>query len=427
MIFIVLLALLVPFSALASSPMDFARGYLLETQADFVLQRLELPFEVYNASVRADLGDLRVFNAEGAEVPIHLRRSEARPVAAQEAPLHLFRVSSRSEGGQDYDFRLQVRTSDQGAVLETRMTPLAGGTDQALLLDASAGTEALAALRFELGAASSAFIRVDVRGSDDLFSWRRVGSGVLAFMEHQNGRILQNRIMLDGKRWKYYLVTGQADLSLLVAAFAEKSRTDSGLTRRFAPLRGVKAEDGTYDYVLPPALPVDVLDLADVENAVLGVKVLVPSGDEWRSIVAGSLFRMNVDGQLLAGPGLALHGPHERFRIVVQGAPVPLRVGWLPHELVFMPQGPGPFTLAVGNPSIKRTPDMLAAMLEDNQIGALRLGTATISEPVVLGGEDRLLPEQSYTRFVLWTVLGLGVILLGFMAWQLIAALDYKK
>jgi hypothetical protein len=427
MIFIVLLVLLVPFSAQAASPMDFARGYLLETQSDFALQLLELPFEVYNASVRGDLGDLRVFNAEGTEVPMHLRRSEAEPGAAQEVPLHLFRVANRHEGSQDYDFRLQVRTSDQGAVLETRMTPLSSGTDQALLLDASANTEALAALRFELGASSSSFIRVDVRGSDDLFSWRTLGSGVLAFMEHRNGRILQNRIMLDGKRWKYYLVTGQSDLSLLVAASAEKIRSDSGSTRRFAPLRGVRAGEGTYDYVLPPALPVDVLDLADVENGVLGVKVLVPSGDEWRSIGAGSLFRMNVDGQLLAGPGLALHGPHERLRIVMQGAPVPLRVGWMPHELVFMPQRPGPFTLAVGNPSIKRAADMLAAMLEDNQVGALRLGAATITEPVVLGGEARLLPERSYTRFVLWTVLGLGVILLGFMAWQLIAALDHKK
>lgn len=427
MIFIVLLVLFVPFSAQAASPMDFARGYLLETQADFALQRLELPFEVYNASVRSDLGDLRVFNAQGAEVPMHLRRIEAQPVAAREVPLHMFRVAGGSEGVQDFDFRMQVRTSEKGAVLETRMAQLPSGTDQALLLDASGNTEAIAALRFELGASSSALIRVDVRGSDDLFSWRTVGSGVLTFMEHQNGRILQDRIMLDGKRWKYYLVTGKADLSLLVAASAEKIRSDSGLTRRFAPLRGERAGDNTYDYVLPPALPVDVLDLAEVDNAVLGVKVLVPSGDQWRSIGEGSLFRMNIDGQLLAGPGLALRGPHERLRIVMQGAAVPLRVGWLPHELVFMPQGPGPFTLAMGNPSIKRTPDMLAAMLEDNQIGSLRLGTATITDPVLLGGEDRLLPERSYTRIVLWSVLGLGVILLGFMAWQLIATLDHKK
>ncbi|PKN39895.1 MAG: hypothetical protein CVU63_13680, partial [Deltaproteobacteria bacterium HGW-Deltaproteobacteria-20] len=212
MIFVLLL-LLAPFSAQAASPMDFARGYLLETEADFALQRLELPFEVYNASVRDDLGDLRVFNAEGAEVPMHLRRVAVQAVAAQETPLPLFRISDGPEGALDYDFRMNVRTSDQGAVLETRMTALPAGTHQSLLLDASAITEDIAALRFEAGASSSAFIRVEVQGSDDLYSWRAAGSAVLAFMEHQNGRILQDRVMLHGKRWKYYLLTGQADLS----------------------------------------------------------------------------------------------------------------------------------------------------------------------------------------------------------------------
>lgn len=427
MIFIVLLVLLAPISAQASSPMDFARGYLLETQADFALQRLELSFDVYNASVRPDLGDLRVFNAEGAEVPMHLRRIEAQPVAAQEVPLPLFRVSGGSEGVQDYDFRMQVRTSDQGAVLETRMTALPAGTDQALLLDASAITEDIAALRFEAGSSSSAFIRVEVRGSDDLYSWRTAGNAVLAFMEHQNGRILQDRIMIHGKRWKYYLLTGQADLSVLAKAHAQKVSGESGLTRRFLPLHGEMVEDGTYEYVLPPALPVDVLDLGDVENAVLGVKVLTPLNDTWRPVAGGALFRLTVDGQLLDGPGLALHGPHERLRIVMQGAPVPLRVGWLPHELVFMSQGPGPYTLALGSHSEERGPDMLAAMLDDKKIGTLRLGTAKIAAPVVLGGEDRLLPEPGHAGLVLWAVLGLGVILLGFMAWQLVRTLDHKK
>ena len=424
---VILLLLLAPFSAQAATPMDFARGYLLETQVDFALQRLELPFEVYNASVRADLGDLRVFNAEGAEVPMHLRRIQAPPAAAQEAPLPLFRVAGGAEGVQDYDFRMQVRTSDHGAVLETRMSALPSGTDQALLLDASAVTEDLSALRFEAGNSSSAFLRVEVRGSDDLYSWRPAGSAVLAFMEHPNGRILQDRIMLHGQRWKYYLLTGKADLSLLVEAHALKVGGGPDSTRRFAPLTGELVEDGTYEYALPPALPVDVLDLGDVENAVLGVKVLAPVKDGWRTVAAGALFRLTVDGQSLAGPGLALHGPHDRLRIVMQGAPVPMRVGWLPHELVFMPQGPGPFTLAVGSHSAKRGPDMLAAMLGDKKIGTLRPGTAVIAAPVVLGGEDRLLPEPNHAGFVLWAVLGLGVVLLGFMAWQLVRTLDQKK
>jgi hypothetical protein len=427
MIVILLLVLLAPFSAQAATPMDFARGYLLETQAEFALQRLELPLEVYNASVRPDLGDVRVFNAEGAAVPMHLRRIEARPAAGQEQPLPLFRVAGGSEGIQDYDFRMQVRTSDQGAVLETRMAALPPETQQALLLDASAITEDLVALRFEAEGSSSAFLRVEVRGSDDLYSWRPAGSGVLAFMEHENGRILQDRIMLHGKRWKYYLLTSPADLSLLTDAHARKVGGGPDSTRRFAPLTGELVEDGTYEYALPPALPVDVLDLGDVENAVLGVKVLAPVEGGWRTVAAGALFRLTVDGQSLAGPGLALHGPHDRLRIVMQGAPVPLRVGWLPHELVFMPQGPGPFTLAVGSHSAKRGPDMLAAMLGDKKIGTLRPGTAVIAAPVVLGGEDRLLPEPNHAGLVLWAVLGLGVVLLGFMAWQLVRTLDQKK
>lgn len=427
MIFIVLLVLLAPFSAQAASPMDFARGYHLETQAGFALQRLELPFEVYNASVRADLGDLRVFNAEGAEVPMHLRRVAAQAVTAQETSLPLFRVSDGSEGVQDYDFRMQVRTSDQGAVLETRMTALPAGTVQSLLLDASAITEDIAALRFEAGSSSSAFIRVEVRGSDDLHSWRTAGSAVLAFMEHQNGRILQDRVMLHGKRWKYYLLTGQADLSVLAKVHARMVGGDAGVTRRFLPLHGEPVADDTYEYVLPPALPVDVLDLGEVENAVLGVRVLRPLNDDWRAVAAGALFRLTVDGQLLDGPGLALHGPYERLRIVMQGAPVPLRVGWLPHELVFMPQGPGPFTLAMGSHSAKRAPDMLSAMLDDKKIGTLEMGTVKLAAPVVLGGDDRLLPEPDHAGLVLWAVLGLGVILLGFMAWQLVRTLDQKK
>jgi hypothetical protein len=427
MIFFVLLVLLAPFSAQAASPMDFARGYLLETEADFALQRLELPFEVYNASVRDDLSDLRVFNADGAEVPMHLRRVAEQAVTAQEVSLPLFRISDGPEGALDYDFRMNVRTSDQGAVLETRMTALPAGTHQSLLLDASAINEDIAALRFEAGSSSSAFIRVEVRGSDDLHSWRTAGSAVLAFMEHQNGRILQDRVVLHGKRWKYYLLTSQADLSVLATAHALMDGGEPNVTRRFLPLHGHLVAEDTYEYVLPPALPVDVLDLGDVENAVLGVRVLRPLNDDWRAVAAGALFRMTVDGQLLDGPGLTLHGPCERLRIVMQGAPVPLRVGWLPHELVFMPQGPGPFTLAVGSHSGKRGHDMLAAMLDDNKIGTLPMGKAKISAPMVLGGEDRLLPEPDHTGLVLWAVLGLGVILLGFMAWQLVRTMDHKK
>lgn len=425
MIPFVLLLVLLPWPALASAPTDFARGFALETEPGFALQRLELPFDVHNASVRADLGDLRVFNAQGAEVPLHVRALGRQPAATESVTLPLFRVWIGGGGVQD--FRLQVLTSDRGTVLSTRMTSSPAGAHQALLLDATDEPRSLRALRFELGTAYSVLVRVSVQGSDDLFSWHDAGSGVLARMEHQNGRVLQDRVVLNGKGWKYYLVSGEEGLQAVTAARGEAGGADAGATRRFVPVHGTKVEEGLFEYALPPSLTVDLLDLAEAGDAVLGVEAFVPAGERWRSAGAASLFRLSVDGRVIAGPGLGLRGPLPRFRVRMQGAPAPLRVGWQAREVVFMTQGEGPFVLALGNPSVEGGPDILAPMLADGGAGAALMGAARLGDPLTLGGEGRLRPGWDYTRIALWAVLVLSVALLGAMTWHLARSMPKGK
>jgi len=417
MIAVLLLCLLFPAQALALSSDDFAGGYTLEVQPGFALQRLELPWEVYNASTRADLGDMRVFNAAGDETPSLLRRSVERSAASVNLPL--FRLHS-SGNAEDFDFRLYVRTSKAGAVVETRVQP-AGDGERLLLLDATGAPDGLGALRFELNGEVGP-LRARVRGSDDLAAWHQAGAGVLARLEHPNGRIVQDRLALSGRVWKYYLVSGGRGLSSVQAVSGEPR--NGRAPRRFAPLQGVMVEPGVWDYRLPPGLPADFLDMGQADNAVLGVKVMVPADDAWRSIASGTLFRLSVEDQRISGPGLTLRGLLPRFRIVMQGAPVPLRVGWHPHELVFMVQGPGPFTLALGNPSVAPGPSPLESMLAQEKAGGMPMGGASLGDWRVLGGEERLRPVRTYTKLVLWAVLGLGVALLGWMAWRLARNLD---
>ncbi|WP_043775438.1 DUF3999 domain-containing protein [Desulfomicrobium escambiense] len=416
MIFVLLLALLIPVSAFAVSPMDFAGGFVLEAGPGHSLQRLELPFAVYNASARADLGDVRVFNAAGEEVPMHLRRVAAEPVPAVSLPL--FRLGP-VRGSGDVDFRLQVRTSERGAVVETLVRPSAGES-RMILLDATAAPSGLGALRFGLGGGDT-MLRVAVRGSDDLATWRDAGGGVLARMEHPGGRILQDRVELSGRAWKYYLLSADQDLSGLESALGEAGTGQA--VRRFVPLAGAVVESGTYEYALPAGLPVDLLDLGGDEDSVVGVEVFTPSGDGWRSAARGTLFRLTVDGQRLAGPGLPLRGTLPRLRVAMQGTPEPLRAGWLPHELVFMAQGAGPYTLAVGNPGVQPGKDLLAPMLAGGRADA-PMGRAVLGEWRSLGGEGRLKPPLEYTKIALWAVLGLGVALLGAMAWHLARGMD---
>lgn len=416
MILVLLLFLLFPASAFAVTPVDFAGGYALEVEPGFPLQRLELPLEVYNSSVRSDLGDLRVFNAAGEEVPMHLRRMA--PASVPPVSLPMFRLGVPGEG-RDFDVRLQVRVSERGSVVETLVRP-PDEENRLILLDATAAKAGLGVLRFVLGE-GSVMLRVAVRGSDDLSTWHDAGGGVLARMEHGSGRILQDRIALSGRAWKYYTVAGKQDLSALESASGELGAAQA--ERRFAPLAGTLVAPDTYECVLPAGLPADLLDLGETDNAVLGVEVLAPDGDGWRQSSRGVLFRTTVDGQRLMGEGLALRVNQGRFRIVLQGMSAPLRIGWLPHELVFMVQGEGPFTLAVGNPSVQPGPELLARML-DHGGSSTPMGRAALGAWRTLGGEERLKPPLAYTKVALWAVLGLGVALLGAMAWHLARGLD---
>ena len=414
MIFALLLFLLFPASAFAVTPVDFAGGYALEAEPGFPLQRIELPLEVYNSSVRADLGDLRVFNAAGEEVPMHLRRMA--PASVPPVSLPLFRLGAPRG---DFDVRLQVRVSERGSVVETLVRP-PDEENRLILLDATAAKAGLGVLRFGLGGAS-VMLRVAVRGSDDLSTWHDAGGGVLARMEHGSGRILQDRIALSGRAWKYYTVAGTQDLSALESASGEPGAAQA--ERRFAPLAGTLVAPDTYECVLPAGLPADLLDLGETDNAVLGVEVLAPDGDGWRQSSRGVLFRTTVDGQRLMGEGLPLRVNQGRFRIVLQGMSAPLRIGWLPHELVFMVQGEGPFTLASGNPSVQPGPALLARMLEHGG-SSTPMGSAALGAWRTLGGEERLKTPRPYMRIALWAVLCLGVALLGAMAWHLARGMD---
>jgi hypothetical protein len=96
-----------------------------------------------------------------------------------------------------------------------------------------------------------------------------------------------------------------------------------------------------------------------------------------------------------------------------------LRVGWLPHEVVFLARGEAPYTLAFGS-GAARAP---VASMRSVPSGATIL-RASFAESRTLGGESRLqpvVPEKGFAMksAVLWGTLVLGVLLLGWMAYRL--------
>ncbi|MET0733927.1 MAG: DUF3999 family protein, partial [Casimicrobiaceae bacterium] len=63
-------AAMLALAAQAQSPADFAWRLPLSTTRDGAFFRVDVPPSLYEGAVRADLGDVRVFNGEGAAVPL---------------------------------------------------------------------------------------------------------------------------------------------------------------------------------------------------------------------------------------------------------------------------------------------------------------------------------------------------------------------
>jgi len=86
------------------APQDFAYGYPIVSSSEASAYRIALPLAIYQGTVRADFGDLAVFNARGEVVPFFIRPipAEGQPIWSTET------VAARQDAhrSQDYAFDL---------------------------------------------------------------------------------------------------------------------------------------------------------------------------------------------------------------------------------------------------------------------------------------------------------------------------------
>ncbi len=205
-------AAMLALAAQAQSPADFAWRLPLSTASDGAFFRVEVPPSLYEGAVRADLGDVRVFNGEGAAVPLAFL---ARPAAAREAaapvalPLFPLRVDrNRRDLG---DLTMSVRRDAAGTTvnLATRDgAAVAGERLAGYLVDASALSAPPVVLTLMLPDGANVSTRVRVEGSDDLAAWRVLnGFAPVLAVEFGGRRLALDRVDLAPGPAKYLRIT----------------------------------------------------------------------------------------------------------------------------------------------------------------------------------------------------------------------------
>jgi Protein of unknown function (DUF3999) len=439
-----LLLLVLAHAAAAQAPRDFAYGIALSTEGDSAFYQVELPAAVYAGTVRDDLGDVRVFNADGALVPFaYVPRSAAvrEKIVPFDLPLFPLRVEqpetdlsglaltlNRSAGGAT---TLRLTTRD-GA-------PVAGDRLIGYVLDTSALSEPLVALVANWTMLPRGVgMRFRVEASDDLANWRMVVSDApLIDLEYEGRHLRRDRIEMPATKAKYLRLswaTSQPPLNL-AAVSGEYAARNVDPPVQWTEVGGmaVPEHEGDYDFDLKGTFPIDRIAIALPErNTVVPAQLSARASpqDPWRVIASNVLYRLRQGDTEVNSPPITVNGVALRYwRLHVDpnagglGAGLPrLRAGWLPQQIVFAARGGSPFVLAYGSSTALSNALPIQTMVPGyNTPAAPAIGVATPQSTSVeaLGGAERLTRPIDAKRWLLWSTLVLGVLVLGWMAWRL--------
>jgi hypothetical protein len=433
-------------SGAAEKPKDFAFGIPLTVEADSAFYRAALPEAFYAGSARADQGDLRVFNGDGAVVPYARLDS---PAATREkkstAVLPIFPLLVDEQGGDLSGLSLTInqsagKTSVSLTTKEGQPVPaqrLAG-----YLVDATAVHEPISAIMLAWKLKSGGMnTRIRVETSDDLNQWRTlVGDAPLLDLEYEGRHLLRDRVEFRQAPAKYLRISwpGQPPPQFhgVLAEFGDRVLE---VPRQWteAPGSAVVDNENEYQFDLGGALPVDrvAIDLPEL-NSVVPAQLLARTApaEPWRPVSSLVTYRLRQDAAEVSAPPLAVAPVTYRYWLLRvdpksgglgHGQPR-MRAGWIPQEIVFAARGTGPFLIAYGNVSAASSAlpvstlvpgYTLAGQPAGQPLGAIAVAHTGVAAP--LGHLEQAKPPREYRRATLWGVLILGVVVLAWMAWQL--------
>jgi hypothetical protein len=432
------LALLMPVAAArADSNVDYAYAFALDTQTPAEAYRVALTPEVYaSVNPNADLHDLIVVNALGRPVPFaplppsppvrHHFETTARllPLPVSAAAADSVKVERNTDGG------IVISQTDRAAPVQH---------PDAWLIDAGRAIS-LDQLALDPASLSQDFqLHVTVEGSSDLRQWNLLASDLSLTRVHGEQDEVEQLAadVSSSDAYRYFrvrLADGQVDWSVGHAPIAKLSGniTDAA-AERASKLQWLAAKgsgQGDYDYELPAALPVESVIVAlPAANNAARVHVLMQSegASSWMEVAALDLVRTGgKSGEATAAIG-ERNVKHLRVHSDTPLADAPaLRVGWLPAQFVFLPEGSAPYRLLAGSHAARRGDYPVGealSRLHSQHDAEWQPPVAQLGPRSDEAGPSALeAPKVPYdwTRPLLWVVLTLGALVVAGMAFSLL-------
>lgn len=430
-------------SAAAAPPSlnDYSSGMSIRANYAQPLVETVLPDDVYRVVTRADLGDLRVFNADGVPVP-HAFCATPSSTAPQvtEASLPVFVLRGRDHIYTDHS-RVAVETSSGTRVnVEQTAAPKPEVVSGLIHIIDARETEPLRAIRFDWRSpdgASEAKVRIEA--SDDLDRWQTiVPASTLLLAQQGDQELRRERIEVPNRQYKYLRVqrVDNGPPLILNSVTAEQV----GVAEEVEPMwfNALHVESKEADVLYFDAQHLAPVTYARVrltqQNSTVNVTLQSRPDEQasWRQRWTGESYVIVSDTVRRESPPAQFPATTDRYwRLQILKDPQVyqdsmLELAYRPARLRFLAQGPGPFTVAFGSrraePAQPAVCDgLLADVTPADRERMIEQGF--VEQIVQLGGADALKPPPKRTPVkvvILWVVLVVGVALLVGMALSLL-------
>jgi hypothetical protein len=424
-------------------PADFATQIPLSVSGEGPWYRLELPLAVQLNARQTDMSDVRVFNAAGEVQAYALARETAQAADHRVLTDVKWFPLYDSAGNTERAPSVRVQSSANGTLVEVQPSSQLEAGEEELrgwLLDASAIKAPLQQLILDWTSEHDGFQRFSIEASDDLQRWQSWGEGQVARLTFADERVEQHEVGLPGQSARYLRLLWETPHSapmLTSAQLASASTRSLPLPLVWSQaLAGSSVKAGEYTWQLPMGLNVERVQVELAEPNSLAPVSLSGRRDSslpWQPLSSGLLYRLTQNGQDVVQNELQLAGQTvQQLKLTVDerggglGAQAPaLKFAVRATQLVFLARGPGPYTLALGNSTVKTANLPLATLIPDYNAAKLAtLGKASVeagavstqASPVTTAATT----DTNWKKFGLWAVLLLSVLFLAAMAFSLL-------
>jgi hypothetical protein len=423
------------------SKSDYASGVSVESAYTQPMIETALPDEVYRSVTREDLGDLRVFNADGTPVAhAFCAAPQSSAPEVTERALQVFVLRGRDQVYTDGS-RVNVETTAGTRVDVQESSGLRPEVVSGLIhiIDARE-TQPLRAIRFDTRSPDGVSeVMVRIEASDDLDRWQTIVPETTLLLARQGEQELRReRIQLPQRKYQYLRVQ-RVDNGppLIVNSVMGEQVTDGEEIEPmwFNATRTATSEENVLVFDAEHVAPVTFARVRlTQQNSTAGVVLQSRSDDKsaWVTRWKGESYVIVSDTVRRESPPARFQATADRqWRIQFLKDPQVyqdslLELGYRPAKLRFLAQGSGPFIVAYGSRRAEPAkPAVCDGLLADvSAADRERMIEQGYTGPVItLGGPDALKipPKKTPIKVVvLWSVLVLGVALLVRMAFSLL-------